>query len=344
MRSFIFLCSLLSALLCVTVSCHESDSASSVPDVIFDTDIGGDIDDVLALQMVINYHNAGKINLAAVTISKDNLKSVLLVDGICRFNGIDGIDIGFASNGVDPNEYYYLNPVLGARRHDGSPLVDPVVDTSSVEDGYVVMRRKLAEAKDGNVIIITVGSFCNMSNLLLSCPDEISPLNGVDLVARKVSKVCVMGGTFDSENMFPEWNIKGDIPSSQRLFELCPVTMVVSGWEVGNAVLYPAESIENDFGDVNENPLTVAYTHYAEMPFSRPTWDLSSVYDAVMSDRKVYGLSDPGRIIVDDQGITHFTSDSAGRHHYLTISPEQVDIAQRKLVESVAAKSFIDQQ
>mgnify|MGYP000717843328 CR=1 FL=1 len=132
-----------------------------------------------------------------MTISKDNRKSILLVDGICRFNGIDGIDIGFASNGVDPDEYYYLNPVLDARRKDGSSLISPLVDTASVEDGYKVMRRKLAESKDGNAIIITVGSFCNMSNLLLSGPDEISPLNGVDLVARKVGKVCVMGGTFD---------------------------------------------------------------------------------------------------------------------------------------------------
>lgn len=333
-----FICALMSALVCMTVSCCDSDSAAPVPDVIFDTDIGGDIDDVLALQMVINYHNAGKINLAAVTISKDNRKSILLVDGICRFNGIDGIDIGFASNGVDPDEYYYLNPVLDARRKDGSSLISPLVDTASVEDGYKVMRRKLAESKDGNAIIITVGSFCNMSNLLLSGPDEISPLNGVDLVARKVGKVCVMGGTFDSANMFPEWNIKGDIPSSQRLFDLCPVTMVVSGWEVGNAVLYPAESIENDFGDVNENPLTVAYTHYAKMPFCRPTWDLSSVYDAVASDRNAYGISGPGRIVVDEQGITRFTPDANGRHYYLTISPGQVDIARQALVESVVPR------
>lgn len=336
MRRFKYV--LMSVLVCVTVSCRDSDSAACIPDVIFDTDIGGDIDDVLALQMVINYHNAGKINLAAVTISKDNRKSILLVDGICRFNGIEGVDIGFASNGVDSNEYYYLNPVLGARRHDGSHLINPIVDTSSVEDGYKVMRRKLAESKDGNAIIITVGSFCNMSNLLLSGPDEISPLNGVELVARKVGKVCVMGGTFDSGNMFPEWNIKGDIPSSQRLFDLCPVTMIVSGWEVGNAVLYPAESIENDFGDVNENPLTVAYTHYSEMPFCRPTWDLSSVYDAVMSDRNAYGISGPGRIEVDEQGITRFTPDGNGRHYYLTISPEQVETARNALVESVVKK------
>jgi purine nucleosidase len=331
MRKFFII--FLFAAACVAVSC--SNAVSPVPDVIFDTDIGGDIDDVLALQMVINYHNSGKINLAAVTISKDNRKSILLVDGICRFNGIEGVDIGFASNGKDPDDYYYLNPVLGARRRDGSPLISPLVDTSSVEDGYKVMRRRLAESKDGNAIIITVGSFCNMSNLLLSGPDEISPLNGVELVARKVSKVCVMGGTFDPDNIFPEWNIKGDIPSSQRLFELCPVTMVVSGYEVGSAVLYPAESIEKDFGEVDENPLTVAYTHYAGMPFCRPTWDLSSTYDAVMSDRSIYGISEPGCIKVDDQGITSFTPDRNGHHYYLTVSPERVNAAQNALVEAV---------
>lgn len=296
--------------------------------IIFDTDIGGDIDDVLALQMVLNYVKDGVADLKAVTIVKDSRKSISLVDGICRFNGFDDVPIGFCRNGVDPNEYYYLNPVLGARNSSGGRLVNPQVDTLGVEDGARVMRRVLASA-NGPTVIVAVGAMTNVANLLTSEPDDISPLCGVDLVREKLSRLVLMGGMY-GDDPFPEYNIVADIPSAQTVFEKCPVEIVTGGWEVGNEICYPAASILEDFGNPMDHPVSCAYCNYARMPFDRPTWDLISVYYALEPSQNLFETSPKGHITIDSEGYSRFVEDAAGKHRYILLP--DVDKARAEIV------------
>ena len=59
--------------------------------IIFDTDMGNDIDDALALVMLNNYIDLGKIDLLGVISSKDNVYSVMLYQ-ICRdYSGLPDI-------------------------------------------------------------------------------------------------------------------------------------------------------------------------------------------------------------------------------------------------------------
>ncbi len=55
--------------------------------VIFDTDIGNDIDDVLALQMLFDYEKQQKVKLLGITISKANPRVIEYIDGYCRLHG-----------------------------------------------------------------------------------------------------------------------------------------------------------------------------------------------------------------------------------------------------------------
>ena len=80
----------------------------------------------------------------------------------------------------------------------------PCHDSHQVEEPLPVYRRALANAEDGTVAIASVsfeeyffgiknfffqvGFMNNMAELLSSPPDEISELNGVDLVRQKVAK------------------------------------------------------------------------------------------------------------------------------------------------------------
>ena len=49
----------------------------------------------------------------------------------------------------------------------------------------------------------------------------------------------------------------------------------------------------------------------------------AAVLYAVRPTRGYFGISSPGRITVDAEGKTTFTSDASGRHQYLTLTPEQ---------------------
>lgn len=308
--------------------------------VIFDTDMGNDIDDALALQMLFNYDHQGLIDLKGVTISKCNPHSVEFVDGICRWNGFPDIPLGFSYDGPNPEDNTYLLPTLAAKKADGSPLIEPQRNLETgIDEGHVALRKLLVKEKDGSVVLIATGPLTNIARLLDSQPDGICPLNGVDLMAKKVKSLHIMNGNFAVD--VPEWNTLQDLEASKIVYEKCPVPLVTSGWEIGNAVHYPHESILNDFGNPAENPLCVAYMSYQPMPYDRETWDLTSVFDALDPDRSVFQRSKPGRIEVRADGATIFTPDPEGRQQYLVV--QNPDKAVQALVDRVAGTSYTGQ-
>ena len=162
--------------------------------------------------------------------------------------------------------------------------------------------------------------------LLDSAADENSPLPGAELVARKVKLLSLMAGAFtpiDGNSSYLEYNVIRDISSCRKLANRWPTPMVWSGFEVGNALPYPAISIERDYSYVAQHPLADAYVHSMTPPLDHPTWDLTAVLFAVLGDRGYFDLSPRGRVIIAEDGSGHFQEDVSGRHKYLILRPEQ---------------------
>ena len=68
------------------VAAPASISAAPIP-VIFDTDIGNDVDDALALAMLHALESRGEVRLLAVTITKDNKWAAPFVNLVNTFYG-----------------------------------------------------------------------------------------------------------------------------------------------------------------------------------------------------------------------------------------------------------------
>ncbi|MFN9968272.1 MAG: hypothetical protein ACK58T_00100, partial [Phycisphaerae bacterium] len=64
-----------------------SDSAPPAVPVIFDTDIGNDVDDVLAMGVIHSLETRGVLRLCAVTITKDHPQCAPFVDAVNTFYG-----------------------------------------------------------------------------------------------------------------------------------------------------------------------------------------------------------------------------------------------------------------
>jgi hypothetical protein len=107
---------------------------------------------------------------------------------------------------------------------------------------------------------------------------------------------------------------------------------VFSGFEIGEALLFPAAAVEKGFAWTVDHPVAEAYRNYKKMPYDRPTWDLTAALYAVRPDAGYFGLSQPGRVTVDDMGRTHFTEDGTGKHRYLILSEAQKARALEALV------------
>lgn len=326
---------------CLLVSCNsnvESNNREFIP-VIFDTDIGNDIDDVLAFQMLHNYENKGLISIIGVTISKSNPLAVSYADGYNRFNGRDNIPVGYVFDGPNKDDGKYLRRTLDTII-DGKKILMPKVQISeALPAAYLLQRKLLATQKDSSVVLIVVGPQTNISRLLESEADEFSELNGVDLVARKVKLLVLMGGNFDTpDKKFPEWNIIQDINSSQVLFRKWPTKIVASGFEIGQNLLFPHQHLLNDLPEAEKHPMVVSYKLFENMPYDRQTWDLTAVLYAIEHNAGLFDLSSPGTISVDEKGNTVFEASDNGKHCFLLLKKEKHDQIINALVKSVTGK------
>ena len=89
----------------------------------------------------------------------------------------------------------------------------------------------VAKAADNSVMISSIGFLSNLANLIISPLDSISPLSGVDLVAKKVRGVAVMGGGYLTHPEFGgEWNFAGGgSPDACCSNPPCPIACT-TGW------------------------------------------------------------------------------------------------------------------
>jgi inosine-uridine nucleoside N-ribohydrolase len=196
-----------------------------------------------------------------------------------------------------------------------------------------LLRKTLAAQPDGSVVIAVVGFSTNLARLLDSAADVHSPLAGRELVARKCRLLSMMAGMFGGAKLQKEYNVYIDLAAARKVFAEWPTPLVTSGFEIGQAVKYPASSIERDFGYVPHHPLREAYALYMKMPYDRETWDLTAVLFAVRPDHGYFGLSQPGTIRVDEKEITQFEPSEKGRQRFLTVTSEQIIRVKEALVQ-----------
>lgn len=315
------------------------DNAHKPIPLIFDTDIGNDCDDVLALGVIHALQTRGECELLAVTITKDHELAAAFTDALNTFYGRGNIPIGVCRSKI-ANDAGKFN-VLAAQQDDGQDRYPHDLRSGKdAPDAVAVLRQTLASQIDGSVVIAQVGFSTNLANLLKSAPDGISPLNGVELVKQKVALLSIMAGAFQQipgnkgqRHDHKEYNIVTDIPAAQALSRDWPSPIVWSGFEIGLNLPYPHVSILQDYNYVKHHPLSEAYTLYIPPPHDRPTWDLTSVLHAVRPNRGYFDLSPPGRVSVADDGLTSFEESVDGRDRYLILRDDQKGRAIEALVQ-----------
>jgi hypothetical protein len=294
--------------------------------LIFDTDICGDCDDVLALGMIHSLQSRGHCRLLAVTVSVDHELAAPFVDAVNTFYGRGDIPIGVVGQGgvVEKSAFLSLVEEKDAAGHYRYP--HDLLSGRSAPGATAVLRKALAAQPDHSVVIAQVGFSTNLARLLDSPPDEHSPLSGIELVGRKVKQLSLMAGAFttiEGNSHYREYNVIKDVKSARVLAERWPTAMVYSPFEIGIALPYPATSIERDYGYVPHHPLAEAYIRRNPPPHNRPTWDLTSVLYGVLADRGYFDLSPRGKVTVEADGFTRFEEASDGNHAYLVLRPEQ---------------------
>jgi len=247
--------------------------------------------------------------------------------------------------------------ILKRRNPDGSPIYPHrLTDGSRAPEAVFLLRKTLADQPDESVVMIQVGNSGNFAALLDSRPDIVSDLSGLDLIKKKVRFLSVMASIFQDVEVkygngftVPKGagvNIYEDVSSAQKVFNKWPTPVVVSGYEIGEAIRFPGISIEHDFSYVSHHPIAEAYRYICAMvihdsptakcPHDHHTADPTATLYALRPDRNYFSLSKPGRITVLSSGNIRFAEDPDGKHFYLTVNEEQRVRAQEAIMMLVS--------
>lgn len=316
----------------------------TAPIFIFDTDMGNDIDDLLAQILLIRRLARTGGEFGAAVVNKGNRLAPAFVDLINRLHGCPDVPVGWCPHGPSPQEgaaceAAFLRAVLGEA---GVGVLDYDPDTKEWPDAVYVLRRTLAAAADGSVVYISIGFATVLAGLLDSGPDDVSPLDGRELLRSKVRFVSAMAGEFAHlQGDGPphlEHNIVGDIASAARICAGLPVPVVFSGFEVGNRFCFPGRELHRAFADDPAHILSRSYELYCGFDHDRPLWDLTTVLQALAAEEGYFDLSPPGTVTVGADGATHFTAGSGGRHCFLRIRPERHEEIMRIFVRHCLAR------
>ena len=321
--------------LCPLLPASASLSQSPLPrdpvQVIFDTDMGNDIDDALALAMLHTMQDQGNCKIQAITLTIPHKYAAPYTAALNTFYGHPDIPIGINPKSLYPSTGFLRHRDFLIQSADRERWPSHYDETRPLK-ALPLLRKTLADAAPGSVVIIQVGSFTNLADLLKSPPDDISPLPGIELVRQKVSLLSIMGGNFQDPSTL-EFNIMLDQESAQYVTAHWPGPRIWSGFEVGNAIRFPKEFISK--GLPQGHIIEESYQRYVPTPHERPCWDLTSTWVAVHPSSPLFTRSENGTVSIDEKGRTFFTPQSDGLDRYLILSVDKIPALRKLFTEYV---------
>lgn len=288
---------------------------SSAVNVLFDTDIGPDCDDVGTLALMHALADLGEANLLGVGVTVSNPWSAPTVDAINTWYKRPALPVATLKENGFLTDSPYTERVAKNFPHNLQSGLD-------APDALSMYRRVLAAEPDSSVTLVAVGPLRNMSRLLRSPADVITGLTGSELIALKVKTLVVMGCAFPAGR---EWNIEQDPASAQLVVNEWPTTIVFSGVEIGNDI-HTGYSMTSQ--TPTANPARMAYEIHVGANQNRPSWDQTAMLYAVRGAADgLFSLSTPGTVSITNNGDNTFAPSSGGRHRYLIKQKSNAEIA-----------------
>jgi inosine-uridine nucleoside N-ribohydrolase len=275
-------------------------SATPAPvDLIYDTDMALDVDDVGALALLHALADRGEARLLAIGISEsvrhDNgIWAAPAADAINTYFGRPDIPIGVfrGPHQQTSDTGRYAEKTAKAFPHD-------LARGSDAPEAWKLYRQVLAGVPDRSVTMLSVGFLTNLDALLRSGPDEASPLEGAELVRRKVKEWACMGGRFPASVGGGEFNLATYPEATAYVLAHWPTPAVFSGFEIGAQVKTGARLIREHAPAAS--PVSRAYLEYTGGK-DRESWDQTAALYAVRG--------------LDHEGEAYFTAVDRGHNRF----------------------------
>jgi len=311
----VFAVALAGALLAGCASGDHPGRNQAVP-IIFDTDIGTDVDDAGALAILHVLADRGEAKILAAMSANQNHWCAPAIDVINTYYGRPDLPIGASKTGPSPEEWY----------HDSVPDYPHDLTTSDdAPDAVALYRRILAAQPDNSVTIVVVGWLTNMAELLNSKPDRYSPLTGRELVEAKVKELVSMGGRWpNSPKDEGEYNFTMDGAAAHKVISDWPGEIMFTG--LGKDVMTGARLVAQGPKD---NPVPAFYRNFlkAYKVSERSSWDLIAVLYAVRGLSDYFTAVSEGKCVGQEDKSNQWIPGVPSKHAYLDHNMPQRELA-----------------
>jgi inosine-uridine nucleoside N-ribohydrolase len=175
--------------------------AHAATPVIFDTDIGTDIDDAYALAALL--HRPELELVGVTTVSSDAVARARLAAKLLQVAGGRWAKVPVYAGTSTPTQY--MKQVDWAQGLHFASLH---------ESGAVEFMRTQIEARPGEITLIAVGELTNIAALLESAPGIAKKIRGIALMGGSIYRGYAAGSKPE-----PEWNIKSNARAAQVVFQ-----------------------------------------------------------------------------------------------------------------------------
>ncbi len=322
------------------VSCTEKETPQ-VEKIIFDTDMGSDCDDVGALALLHVYADQGKVEILGCIYSSGKVPyGVGVIDAINTYFGRPDLPIGADYDTIIGDPVDKMNAAVLANQtelfgHDK-------IQTSDVSQQTKLNRKILAVQADNSVTYLTVGHTNALYELLISEPDEISPLTGKELIQQKVKHWVAMGAlkANNAEGYYAkDWNFffNGTAHSTEYLLDNFPkpASFIATGSDVmtGKSLLKTPDN----------NIVRRAYEEWLKKVFNkkltdqRPSWDIIAVMYAVEGLNEFLYKEESGYLDYDaEKGALWIRGENNKNHSFILTKQEFVNDLENKLNQLIS--------
>jgi inosine-uridine nucleoside N-ribohydrolase len=272
------------AIVICAISCHPQ--APPAPEkIIIDTDIGDDIDDAFAVALALR---SPELQVLGITTTfGDTETRAKLLDRLLGEAGRENIPV---ATGI-PSE---TNNPFTQRRYAEEGRFARASHPKAADFFFEQIRRY-----PGQITLVAIGPLVNVGAWIQSDPESFRKLRRVVMMGGSIARGYGDLGYTKPHGPDPEWNIKNDIPSAQKLFNSgVPIFMMPL-----DATQLKLDEVKREILFQAATPLTDALTLlYHEWGQQTPTlYDPMTI--AYIVDSRLCPVK-PMRIRVDEKGFT----------------------------------------
>lgn len=276
------------------------------------------------MAVLYKLQSAREARVAALSISRSDLKAAALCDALARFlSGSGARNPAPVAMSTRQMQALTAGPLIDAVLRERTPTGEPryphgINKFNDTAEVAALIRNGISAQQPENAAVVVTGPLSNIA-AAMELPDM------KDLVPKRVRALVISASADD---------LRSDLVSARKVLADWPTPLV---FVVMPGLLFPSAQLEPRFAWAMNHPVRDAYKAFQTMPYDAPLQSAAGVLFAARPASELFTLSAVGILELADNGTVRHQV-GAGTRKVLGIAANQQEAAVQALVELITAQ------